>query len=105
MAMQDSENNNVDENSNDQQYHEYVDYHQQYSNHQFVPDQSVRPRIPQQRQRQNSEQRGDEPDLGYPSHQEEFRSRRRTNSFRLHRRTSSEDMTRSSNNHYDDRSD
>lgn len=48
LAMQDSENNNVDENSNDQQYDRYANYHREFNHHQFVPDQSVRPRVRRQ---------------------------------------------------------
>lgn len=48
-AMQDSQNNNVDENSNDQQMDQYVNYNQS----QFAADPSVRPRT---RRRQGSDE-------------------------------------------------
>ncbi|KAL7637939.1 UNVERIFIED_CONTAM: hypothetical protein RMT77_011552 [Armadillidium vulgare] len=35
MSMEDTENNNVDENSNDHHFNEFADYHHQYTNHQY----------------------------------------------------------------------
>lgn len=83
-AMQDSENNNVDENSNDQQYDLYADYHQEFSHHQFVPDQSVRPRD----RRPQSER--DQPDCTNMNNEDSYRRRRSRFS---HRRNLSEDQT------------
>ncbi|KAG7168218.1 uncharacterized protein LOC121867532 [Homarus americanus] len=93
-AMQDSENNNVDENSNDQQYDRYADYHHEFNHHQVLPDQSVRPRV---RRQQNE---GDEPDRAYVTYENTFR-RRIGNSNLSHRRNLSEDRTYSGATSYD----
>ncbi|XP_042870848.1 uncharacterized protein LOC122252419 isoform X2 [Penaeus japonicus] len=87
LALQDSENNNVDENSNDQQYDQYTNYHQEYGRHQFVPDQSVRPRT---RMSQPSVDEHDHAPYNY-----EYAIRRRSGSF-SHRRNQSEDLSLSS---------
>lgn len=87
LALQDSENNNVDENSNDQQYDQYANYHQEYGRHQFVPDQSVRPRT------RMSQPSSDEPD--HVPYNYEYAIRRRSGSF-SHRRNQSEDLSLSS---------
>lgn len=87
LALQDSENNNVDENSNDQQYDQYANYHQEYGRHQFVPDQSVRPRT------RMSQPSSDEPD--HVPYNNEYSIRRRSGSF-SHRRNQSEDLSLSS---------
>ncbi|XP_063588335.1 uncharacterized protein LOC134765607 isoform X1 [Penaeus indicus] len=87
LALQDSENNNVDENSNDQQYDQYANYHQEYGRHQFVPDPSVRPRT---RMSQPSSDEADHAPYNY-----EYAIRRRSGSF-SHRRNQSEDLSLSS---------
>ena len=90
-AIQDSENNNVDENSNDQQYNDYAHYHQQFSNHQFIsPDQSVRPRVITSVTPAGSSSLFDEPDRSpiYDDEEDFLRRRRRRNSS--HRRNLSD---------------
>lgn len=59
QALQDSANNNVDENSNEQ-YDRYANanYHQDYAQVQYNPDQSVRPRV----RREAGPVREEEPD-------------------------------------------
>ncbi|KAK4319970.1 hypothetical protein Pmani_009129 [Petrolisthes manimaculis] len=75
LAYQDSANNNVDENSNDQQYDRYVNYPQDYPV-QYTPDPSVRPRVRPRpfreeepdcapRMRPDIEQRGNSEGEGY----------------------------------------
>lgn len=82
LAMQDSENNNVDENSNDQQYDRYANYHREFNHHQFVPDQSVRPRV----SRQQTER--DEPDHIPVAYEDAVRRGSGSGSFSHHRNLS-----------------
>nr|XP_045605671.1 uncharacterized protein LOC123762924 isoform X1 [Procambarus clarkii]XP_045605680.1 uncharacterized protein LOC123762924 isoform X1 [Procambarus clarkii] len=93
-AMQDSENNNVDENSNDQQYEQYTNYHREFSYHQFVPDMSVRPR---DRRLQNERDDTDHVPVNF---EDNIRcTSRRSNRF-SHRRNLSEDQTYSGTTTY-----
>lgn len=78
LALQDCENNNVDENSN-QGYNPYAEAAQEY-----VPDQSVRPRVRAQQADR------DQPDRAAVNHEQRLRMRRR--SSLSHRRNLSEDL-------------
>ena len=83
LALQDSENNNVDENSN-QGYDQYAGVPQEY-----VPDQSVRRRV-----RPNQTPGRDELDRAPPNYDTRARMRRRSSSSGslTHRRNLSEDL-------------
>lgn len=85
-AMQDSQNNNVDENSNDQQYDQYRNYGRQ----QFPAEQSVRPRV---RRRQDTDETDRVP---YP----ESSVRRRSSGNLTHRRNLSEGQVHSDPSSY-----